>query len=131
MASETPIRNRGWQLALLVTGVGEGGLDVFGDEVDHHGIGHHGGAEFVGDAGEFFQGLLEDERDVLAQVGAGHEEEGVAEDVVGAASDEFFDGDGDEGFAEFHEARFDEVVAEALADLVDEFDHDLVAFLEA
>jgi len=30
----------------------------------------------------------------------------------------------------FHEARLDEVVAELLTDLVDELDHDLVAFLE-
>jgi len=36
----------------------------------------------------------------------------------------------DERFAEFHETRFDEVVAELFTDLVDEFDHDLVAFLE-
>jgi len=50
--------------------------------------------------------------------------------VGGAAADELLDGDRDERFAEFHEARFDEVVAELLADLVDEFDHDLVAFLE-
>jgi hypothetical protein len=51
--------------------------------------------------------------------------------VVGAAADEFPDGDGDERFAEFHEAGLDEVVAEALSYLVDEFDHDVVAFLEA
>jgi uracil-DNA glycosylase len=41
---------------------------VFGDEVDHHRIGHHRGTEFVGDAGEFLERLLEDEGNVLAQV---------------------------------------------------------------
>src|SRR5271154_4716104 len=61
----------------------------------------------------------------------GHEEEGVTKNMGGAAADELADGDGDERFAEFHEARLDEVVAELLADLVDELDHDLVAFLEA
>ena len=69
---------------------------MFGDEVDHHRVGHHRGTEFVGNAGKFLERLLEDERDVLAQVLAGDEEEGVAEDVGGAAADGFLDGDGDE-----------------------------------
>src|SRR5258708_3732731 len=103
---------------------------MLGDEVDHGGIGHHRPADLEGDAGEFLQRLLENKGYVFAQVRAGHEEEGVPENVGGAAADEVADGDGDGRFAEFHEARLDEVVGELLADLVDEPDHDLVAFLE-
>jgi hypothetical protein len=43
-------------------------FDVFGDEVDHHRVGHHRRRKFVGDAGIFLQRLLENKRDVYAQV---------------------------------------------------------------
>jgi len=78
----------------------------------------------------FLQRLLENERDVLAQVRAGHEKKGVSENVVAALGNQFLDGHGNQRFAQFHEARFNVLVAEPLAHLLNELDHDLVALFE-
>src|SRR5437867_6068483 len=50
--------------------------------------------------------------------------------MVAAWLDEFLDGSGHVRFAQLHETRFDEIVAEARAQLVHELDHDFVALFE-
>lgn len=75
------------------------------------------------------QCLLKHQRHILPQMRAGHQEKGVAVNVIASSGHQTIERFGDGRLCQFHETRLDVFVAEARSEALDKTQHDIVAFL--